>query len=80
MSSLSPVNKAPKRKQIISPVPLISPAATDGQRKKEPLPEKSVKNLQFVYVNTIKSDPPLVATIGEFLDKSEMLWHDKDTK
>ena len=79
-STLSPINKTPKRKQNKSPVPFKSPPATDGRRKKEPLPEKSVKNLQFVYVNAIKSDPPLVASIGKFLDKNETLWPDKDTK
>lgn len=70
--SLSPTKTAPN--------PYRSPQLTDGRRTGPPIPEWVEKNVLYVYVHGLRSDPPLLKSIGPFLDGHPELYADSREK
>ena len=78
--SLSPVPQQSRPRWSSASIPYRSPQTTDRQRTRPPLPESVEKNILYVYIHAIRSNPPLISSIGAFLDKYHDLYPDYETK
>lgn len=73
-SSFSP--KRAKAAAAAPPLVYRSPQPLDGRRTLTPIEREVELNLLYVYVNALRSDPPLLKTIGPFLDDHPQLYAD----
>lgn len=78
--SVSPVFRKSRPKQSSTPIPYWSPQVTDRWRTRPPLPESVERNIIYVYIHALHSNPPLISSICSFLDKYHYLFPDYETK
>lgn len=71
----------PMRRPTARQTQSLSPFTTTDRRKTlPPLPQAVLDNLLYVYVNALTTDPPLIQSIGDFLNSCPSLYPDQATK
>lgn len=73
--SPNPPRRPPRQTQSLSPF-----ALTDKRKTRQIIPDEVLNELLYVYVNALTTKPPLIGSIGPFLNETPSLYPDRDTK